>query len=49
MTSLVRHRPTVLIVALLAAYGPTWAAETIEAEGSVSIGVDGISGDSADP
>ncbi len=71
MTSLVRHfnaRPSVLVLALLAAYGPTFAqsAETkaaagdaaapskpagdasVVSEGSVSVGLDGISGSSAD-
>ena len=71
MTSLVRQfdaRPTVLALALFAAYGPTFAqsAETkapagdaaappapasdtgVVSEGSVSVGVDGISGNSAD-
>lgn len=40
-------RPTILALALFAAYGPL-AAQEAEFESSVTVGVDGISGDSAD-
>ena len=54
MRSMVRQagaRHTVLVMALAAVYGPTYAAEpesTVVSEGSVTVGVDGISGDSND-
>jgi MtrB/PioB family decaheme-associated outer membrane protein len=47
-TRIPKTRPTVLALALVAAFTPAWAADAPEVEGSATVGIGAVSGDRSD-
>jgi MtrB/PioB family decaheme-associated outer membrane protein len=48
LTPSLQTRPTLLVLALLAAFGSAWAADGQEVEGSATVGVGAVAGDRSD-